>query len=39
MGEVVRRRPGQTDVPGMYSMICPRLELLEGPMAAEIPCY
>lgn len=20
-------------VPGMYSMICPRLELLEGPMA------
>ena len=21
------------DLPGMYSMICPRLELLEGPMA------
>ena len=29
--------PGRSDkdgknVPGMYSMICPRLELLEGPM-------
>lgn len=23
------------NVPGMYSMICPRLELLEGPMAVD----
>lgn len=31
----VRKKRREHYIPGMYSMICPKLELLEGPMAVD----